>query len=138
MENSPKPRRSPLVLALLFAPVIAIAGLVLSLWLSGQVPEGVGQKQKVQGALGEALNFPAKHQITERDLLQAENNCSCVLSVPKRYQSGVSLEAIRHPTTTEAQQLIADLKTLKVCGFIRHQGDTAVPVVRVPSGHCSL
>lgn len=138
MEPSPKSRRSPLVLALLFAPMIAIAGLVLSLWLSGQVPEGVGSKQPVAGALGKALNFPAKHQITDNNLLQAENNCSCVLAVPQRYQSGVSLKAIQHPTSAQAQKLVADLKSLQVCGFIQRQGDTALPVVRKPPGRCSL
>lgn len=138
MDQSSKTRRSPLVLALLLAPAIAITGLVLSLWLSGQVPEGVGSKQPVEGALGKALNFPARHQITDHGLLKAENNCSCVLSVPKGYESGVALEAIKHPKTKKAQQLIADLKALHVCGFIRRKGEIAWPVSRKSGGHCSL
>jgi len=126
-----------LVLALFLTPLVIITALVLSVWLSGHIPDSVGFSQKARQHNAD-LQFPAVHQITDNSLEQAESVCSCVLSVPKGFKSGVAITKVQKPVTDSDKALVRQLKAAGVCGFVARKGEQAVPVVREGGGRCML
>ncbi len=136
MAHSRKTKLS-LVLALFLTPLIIITALVLSVWLTGHVPDSVGFSQKARQH-NATMTFPAVHQITDNSLEQAESVCSCVLSVPKGFKSGVAITKVEKPVTDSDKALIRQLKAVGVCGFVARESGRAIPVVREGGGRCML